>query len=97
MISPPVLVVVNSGSVPRRPTRVRRASWDGRVVVNARERAAEEVRRGARVALRRGESKNDIVAVERRTGMAEGMQMLEFTSVGMESGECLVSSAFDLD
>ena len=96
MISPPFLVVVISGSEPRRPTTVRRASWDGRVVENARARVAEEVRRGARVTMRRGESANDIVRVERRAIVAEGMQTLDFAGVGMESGEYLVSSALEL-
>jgi hypothetical protein len=60
MTSPPLLVVVISGSVPRRPTRVRRASWDGRVVVNARVKA-EDIERGVRAALRSGESRKDIL------------------------------------
>jgi hypothetical protein len=62
MTSPPLLVVVISGSVPRRPTRVRRASWDGRVTVNARVKA-EDVERGARAVLRSGESRKDILGV----------------------------------
>ncbi len=61
MTSPPVLVVVISGSVPRRPTRVRRASWDGRVVANPRVKATDEVERFARAALRRGERRKDIL------------------------------------
>jgi hypothetical protein len=62
MTSPPLLVVVISGSVPRRPTRVRRASWDGRVMVNARVKA-QDVERGARAALRSGKSRKDILGV----------------------------------
>lgn len=64
---------------------MRRASWDGRVVENARARVAEEARRGARVTMRSGESANDIVRVERRRIVAEGMQMLHFAGVGMKS------------
>jgi hypothetical protein len=65
MISPPFLVVVISGSAPRRPTRVRRASWDGRVEENARATMAEEVARGARVTMRRGERVDNIVSTKR--------------------------------
>jgi hypothetical protein len=97
MTSLPFLVVVISGSAPRRPTRVRRASWDGRLVENARARVAEELRRGARVTMRSGESANDIVRVERRRTVAEGVQMLDFAGVGMESGEYFVSSALKIE
>jgi hypothetical protein len=76
---------------------VRRASWDGRLVENARARVAEELRRGARVAMRSGESANDIVRVERRRTVAEGVQMLDFAGVGMESGEYFVSSALKIE
>lgn len=59
MTSPPVLVVVISGSVPRRPTRVKRASWDDREVLNARL-GAETVESDTRDALRRGNRSKDI-------------------------------------
>jgi hypothetical protein len=59
MISLPVLVVVSSGSVPMRPTRVRRASWVARLVVNARL-SVEGAEKGARAALRRGERRDNI-------------------------------------
>ena len=60
MISLPELVVVNSGSVPRRPTRVSRASWEGRDMVKVRVRKAEEEESGAKADLRREERRKDM-------------------------------------
>lgn len=62
--SPPELVVVTSGSVPRRPTRVRRASWDGLVLANVRVKAEDE-EKGARAALRSGERRNNMLQLLR--------------------------------
>jgi len=50
----PLLDSTSSGSVPKRPTRVRRASCDGRLVLKARD---EKV---VVVARRAGETRKDI-------------------------------------
>lgn len=59
MTSPPVDVLVISGSVPRRPITVRRATWEGRVVEKLR--ANDDVVMGARAKLRSGDRRKDIL------------------------------------
>lgn len=60
MISVPLLVVIASGSLPRRPTIVMRASCEGRDVEKVRVRIVEEERSGTAVDLRKGERRTDM-------------------------------------
>jgi hypothetical protein len=55
MTETPLLDSTSSGSVPKRPTRVRRASCDGLLVLKARDEKAVVV-----VARRAGETRKDI-------------------------------------
>lgn len=54
----PLGVVLASGSAPRRPTSVRRASWAGLVLLNVRDR---EVGMEEGMPRRRGARRKDIV------------------------------------